>query len=97
MTLLTNVPVYADEIELKNGDHLSGEVKKMEDALLTIKTPYAGEVSVKWKEVKRLRSDKPLKVLIHGDAAGTLRDFFIGGATSRLAATALMETPRPKP
>ena len=38
--------VIADEIWLKNGDRITGTVKKMENKVLIFKTPYAGEMCV---------------------------------------------------
>jgi len=43
--------VMADEIWLKNGDRITGTVKKMEDKVLIFETPYAGEMSIKWDEI----------------------------------------------
>jgi putative salt-induced outer membrane protein YdiY len=48
-------------------------------------------VTVKWNEVSRIRADKPLKALIHGEARSTLRDFFVGGA-QLIEVTELSET-----
>jgi hypothetical protein len=43
--------VMADEVQLKNGDRISGQVVIMEDDKLIFKTPYAGEITIIWKEV----------------------------------------------
>ena len=41
----------ADEVCLKNGDRLPGEVIRMEAGKLIFKTSYAGEISIGWQEV----------------------------------------------
>ena len=38
----------ADEIRLKNGDKLTGQVVRMEEEKLVLKTTYAGEIAIAW-------------------------------------------------
>jgi putative salt-induced outer membrane protein YdiY len=54
----------ADEVHLKNGDRLTGEVKSLEEDGLVLLTSYAGEITIKWSEVAALRTDKPIKVVL---------------------------------
>ncbi len=58
---------FADEVHLKNGDRLTGKVVRMQDDKLILKTGYAGEISIAWKEVAALRTDGPVKVLLKDD------------------------------
>src|SRR3954463_12831445 len=53
-----------DVIVMKNGDRLSGEIKKIEHGLLYIETPYiSGEqVAVDWLQVERIESQRPYRV-----------------------------------
>src|SRR3954452_16710213 len=53
-----------DVIVMKNGDRLSGEIKKIEHGLLYIETPYiSGEqVAVDWLQVERIESKRPYRV-----------------------------------
>jgi putative salt-induced outer membrane protein YdiY len=53
---------WADEVTLKNGDRLTGDIVKMSDGSLVLKTPYAGEVKIDWKEVQGITSKAPVKV-----------------------------------
>jgi putative salt-induced outer membrane protein YdiY len=79
---------WADEILLQNGDRLTGEIVKMEDELLTVKTPYGGETTMltfTWEEIARLRSDKPMKVLLQGEPGTSVLEFFSGGGTKVMA------------
>jgi hypothetical protein len=36
----------ADEVRLKNGDKLTGQVVRMEEEKLVLKTTYAGEIAI---------------------------------------------------
>jgi putative salt-induced outer membrane protein YdiY len=53
-----------DVIIMKNGDRLSGEIKKIEHGLLYIETPYiSGEqVAVDWLQVEGIESQRPYRV-----------------------------------
>src|SRR6266850_6576724 len=53
-----------DVVVMKNGDRLSGEIKKIEHGLLYIETPYiSGEqVAVDWLQVERIESQRPYRV-----------------------------------
>jgi putative salt-induced outer membrane protein YdiY len=54
--------VRADEVFLRNGDRLTGDIVKMSDGSLVLKTPYAGELKIDWKEVQGITSKAPVKV-----------------------------------
>ena len=64
LVLLTGVigcpPIVADQLNLKNGDRLTGEIAKSDSKTLTLKTTYAGEVSVALDSIEQLSSDQPL-------------------------------------
>ena len=62
--LITAGKVMGDEIWLKNGDHITGNVIRMENNILNFKTPYAGEISVRWEEIANLRTDEPIAVIL---------------------------------
>ena len=55
---------FADEVFLKNGDRISGKVLRMEQGNLVFKTDYAGEITIKLKQVSTLKSDTGLKVMM---------------------------------
>lgn len=59
----------ADEVTLKNGDRISGQVKAMENNRLIIQTSYAGEIFISWSEVDKIRIDKPVEIVLKGDAS----------------------------
>jgi hypothetical protein len=39
----------ADEVRLINGDKLTGQVVRMEEEKLVLKTTYAGEITIAWR------------------------------------------------
>src|SRR3954447_14658852 len=53
-----------DVIVMKNGDRLSGEIKKIEHGLLYIETPYVSgeQVAVECLYVKTIESKRPYRV-----------------------------------
>lgn len=59
-------PVWADTVWLNNGDRLSGEIILLDGGKLALKTKYAGQVLIAWKDIDTLRSDKPLLVRRQG-------------------------------
>jgi len=52
----------ADEVMLKNGDRLSGDILKMGEGILVLKTTYAGEVKIGWKDIQEITSKAPVKI-----------------------------------
>lgn len=57
------VTARADEIRLKNGDRLTGEIIRMEKDRLTVKLPYADEkVRIDWLKVECISSERDLTV-----------------------------------
>jgi hypothetical protein len=54
------MPVSADTVWLNNGDRLSGDILLLDGGKLALKTRYAGQVLIDWKDIDTLRSDQPL-------------------------------------
>lgn len=67
ITILIHGYAEADEVYLKNGDRISGEVLNMKDGKLIIKTSYAGEIGVKWSEIADMKTDKEISVQLSDD------------------------------
>ncbi len=59
--------LHAEQVTLKNGDHLSGAIVSMDGKKLVLKTTYAGEVSIDWAEVSQFSSDKAPLVVTKAD------------------------------
>lgn len=54
----------ADEVRLRNGDKLTGQVVRIETDKLILKTTYAGEITIAWKEVASIGTDDSVKVVL---------------------------------
>ncbi len=54
--------VFADQIVLKNGDRISGNIVKSDGKTLLIKTEFAGDVTVQWPAIEQINSSAPLHV-----------------------------------
>lgn len=53
----------ADTLIFTSGEQLSGQLEKADASGITFKSPMAGEITVKWDNIKELRSDKNFAVL----------------------------------
>ena len=59
----------ADQINLKNGDRMTGQVIRMQENQLVFKTDYAGEITIAWKEVLSVKTDRPIVVVLKDDTS----------------------------
>ncbi len=50
----------ADTVVIKNGDRLTGKIKKMEMGILIIKTTYDPEIKIPWTQIQSLITDAPI-------------------------------------
>jgi len=53
---------YAEQVTLKNGDRLTGAIVSVSDKKLTIKTAYAGLITVGWDAVATFSTEQPMVV-----------------------------------
>lgn len=67
--LLAATTLHADTVVLKNGDHLTGTVVKLEGGKLVFKTAYADSIAIAWDEVTSLTMSQ---ALVLTTAKGTL-------------------------
>jgi hypothetical protein len=56
-------PEIKEELTLKNGDRLTGELQNSTGTEIKFKTELAGEVTVKWENVKELKSTRDFAVV----------------------------------
>jgi hypothetical protein len=56
-------PEIKEELTLKNGDRLTGELLNSSGTEIKFKTELAGEVTVKWENVKELKSERDFAVV----------------------------------
>ncbi|MCK5697859.1 MAG: DUF481 domain-containing protein [Gammaproteobacteria bacterium] len=57
----------ADTLIMNDGSILKGTVIQQEKNTLKFKTNYAGMLNIKWKQVKSLKTDKPVKIMLVTD------------------------------
>jgi putative salt-induced outer membrane protein YdiY len=60
-------PVFADQVEMRNGDRITGVIVTVEKGSLIINTSYAGQITIQWVEVTQLRTDSPAQVVLKDD------------------------------
>jgi putative salt-induced outer membrane protein YdiY len=53
---------FADQITLKNGDRITGGITSSDAKTLSVKTAYAGDLTIQWDAVQSVSSDQPLYV-----------------------------------
>jgi putative salt-induced outer membrane protein YdiY len=75
---LTVSNILADELLMKDGSRLYGEVLKRENGTLDFKTNYAGVIKVKWSEVSELHTDKPMKLMLDDESVRTAQHIMTG-------------------
>jgi putative salt-induced outer membrane protein YdiY len=68
-TGLGAIRARADEVQLRNGDRISGTIVRMENKVLTIKTPYAGDLSIKWEAIAAITTDSSIQVGLSDDTS----------------------------
>ena len=62
VVLINLTPLFADTVELSNGDRLSGQVEGLDSAKLTLQTTYAGTVKIQWDQIETLSTSEPFVV-----------------------------------
>jgi putative salt-induced outer membrane protein YdiY len=58
------LPLPADDVFLKNGNHLSGTVVSMSEGQLVLETDFAGRLTIDWRHVERLSAGAPLTFVL---------------------------------
>lgn len=53
---------FADQITLKNGDHLTGTVVKSDGKTLVLHTEFAGDITVQFAAITQITTDKELHI-----------------------------------
>lgn len=63
VVLLVLAPmVFADQVTLKNGDHLTGKILKSDGKTLVLHTEFTGDVTVDFTAITHITSDEALRV-----------------------------------
>jgi putative salt-induced outer membrane protein YdiY len=63
--LLAFSAALADQITLKNGDRVSGNIVKSDGKAITVKTEFMGTVEISWEQVDKINSDKPVYLTLN--------------------------------
>src|SRR5580698_3455935 len=63
-TFLLTQALLADQVTLKNGDKLSGNIIKYDGKNLVLKSELAGEITIPWENVTAVTSTQPLNVTL---------------------------------
>ncbi len=56
----------ADQITMKDGDRITGDIVKKDGDNITVKSKNFGTVTLKWADVATVKSDEPLNVTLAG-------------------------------
>ena len=72
-TLLPGQQAWADELIMKDGSRLIGEVVKRENGTLEFKTSYAGVIKVTWDEVAELHADETMELMLDDESTRTAK------------------------
>lgn len=64
LLIIVALPLLADDVYLKNGNHLTGAIVSMSEGKLILETDFAGRLSIEWIHVERLCTDAPLTVVL---------------------------------
>ena len=56
------IALNAAQVTLKNGDRLTGTIVSLSDKKLTVKTDYAGDITIDWDAVAQFSSDQTMVV-----------------------------------
>lgn len=71
LSLSTVSTAWADQIVLKDGDRITGEVVKKDGQTVTVQTKNFGAVTLKWDDIATIRTDQPLNVVLPGERTVT--------------------------
>ena len=64
LLLALSTVVWADEIKLKNGDRVSGQISRLDDKELILKTDYAGDIKIKRDAVLAIETTDPVNIIL---------------------------------
>jgi putative salt-induced outer membrane protein YdiY len=67
--VLLAIPAFADQVTLKNGDHLTGTITKSDGKTLVLKTDFAGDLTIKFDLIQSFSSTGDLHVTAGGKTA----------------------------
>src|ERR1700733_15779486 len=71
--LISSALMLADQITLKNGDHLTGKIVKSDGKTVVLHTEFAGDVTIQFAAIDQITTDQELHIDLKGGrtAVGT--------------------------
>ena len=57
---------FEDQITMKDGDRVSGDIVKKDGDTVTVKSKNFGTVTLKWNDIAMVKSDEPINVTLAG-------------------------------
>jgi putative salt-induced outer membrane protein len=66
LALLFAAFAQADQITMKDGDRVSGDIVKKDGQTVTVKSKNFGTVTLKWDDIATVKTDQPLNVVLEG-------------------------------
>lgn len=64
LLLLIAAMASGDQVTLKNGDRVTGEIVKKDEKALTVKSEFLGTVTIAWEQVQTVKANKPVTVVL---------------------------------
>jgi hypothetical protein len=64
LVLIFSTAAWADDIYLKNGNHLSGKLLSLGNGQLILETEFAGKLTIDWNHVESLQVEEPVTVVL---------------------------------
>ena len=94
--ILLLIPLlFADQITMKDGDRISGDIVKKDGDTVTLKSKNFGTVTLKWNDVAAVKSDQPINVTLT-DGKTVKANIETQGDRIQLAAPGAPQTVDPK-
>jgi hypothetical protein len=66
--------IRADEIRMHNGDRLTGRVIRQDGGVLKLQTDYAGTLEIAWAEVREVKLEEPIDMVMSDDRLLTVTE-----------------------
>jgi putative salt-induced outer membrane protein YdiY len=63
------LPGMTDDIQLANGDRITGRVVGMDNGTLQLETSYAGTIGVQWDQVVSMNTEDPVQVVLSDETS----------------------------
>lgn len=71
----------ADQVDLTNGDRLTGTVVRKDGDQLVLNTAYAGEIKIAWSKVARVQTEQPMSLVLSDQSLAQTRSIGQAPAT----------------